>query len=393
MIPGLESAAAPCISIAIFAWNEEEAIGATLNSLFHQSIFAQLNARGERCEVICVLNGCTDRTPEVAVEVFAAQHRQHPYPNSFTSRVANIAERGKINAWNQFVHSLSAKESHYLFMMDADIHIHRHETLWNMFLTLERDANARVAVDLPCKDISFKRRKSLGERMSLSMSRMTRAADGQLCGQLYGIRSETARNIYLPKDLAACEDGFIKALVCTDFVTRPSSPARIRVADNAEHTFEAYTSPRTIVRNQKRQVIGQTIVHILVDNFLPRLPLSERLRLGQALKDKENTDPAWLKKLIAAHLRQARFFWRLYPGLLHQRFKHLANLSWPRKVACFPSAAASVLVALASSYLAWVALKAGSTDYWPKAKRLKSTTTTEPGRWELTQPAATRSKL
>ena len=62
------------------------------------------------------------------------------------------------------------------------------------------------------------------------MSEMTRAAHGQLCAQLYCIRAEVARNIYLPKDLAACEDGFIKALVCTDFLTHEVKPERVRLA-------------------------------------------------------------------------------------------------------------------------------------------------------------------
>src|SRR5213594_227406 len=39
----------PCVSIAILAWNEEAAIAATLRSLFHQSLFAQLSKRTLSC--------------------------------------------------------------------------------------------------------------------------------------------------------------------------------------------------------------------------------------------------------------------------------------------------------------------------------------------------------
>src|SRR5207302_9328453 len=184
---------------------------------------------------------------------------------------------------------------------------------------------AKVVTDLPRKDISFRPAKSAGDRLSLVMSRLTASAPAQLCGQLYAVRADVARKIYLPKDLAACEDGFIKALVCTDFLTRPIQPERVQLAENAEHTFEAYTSPRAILKNQKRQIIGQTIVHLLVDNCLAELPLSARADLAETLRQKDSADPGWLKKQIAAHLQKVRFCWRLYPGLLSQRFLHLAN--------------------------------------------------------------------
>ncbi len=256
-------------------------------------------------------------------------------------------------------------------MMDADILIHRRETLWNMLQTLEADLEATVAVDVPCKDIAFKPRKSMRDRLSLAASRMTLAADGQLCGQLYCIRAAAARRIYLPKDLAACEDGFIKAVVCTDFLAHPAWSRRIRLAPNAEHTFEAYTSPGSILKNQKRQIMGQTIVHVLVDRYLQTLPAAERQDLGESLKAKEVTDPLWLKRLIRDHLQKTRLFWRLYPGLLGHRLQHLRRLRPMRRLACLPAAVAGSCTALAASFLAYRSLKNGCTDYWPKAKRLR----------------------
>ena len=374
-----------CLSIGIIAWNEQAVIASTLDSLFRQSIFAELSQRGSTCEVICVANGCTDRTPVIASEVFDQQARSHPHAGCFSTRVANLAERGKINAWNQFVHTLSARESRFLLLMDADILIHRPDTLWNMLRALETDIQANVSVDRPCKEILFKEHKSFRERLSLAASQGTLAADAQLCGQLYCIRAEIARNIYLPKDLAACEDGFIKALVCTDSLTHPIKPGRICIAGEAEHTFEAYTSLSAVFKNQKRQMIGQTIVHILVDDYLKALPLSERLRLAQRLRENDQADPLWLKRLISEHLARTRFFWRLYPGLPGQRFRALGKLSPLRRLLCFPAAAAGSLVALVSSFMAYKSLKAGSTDYWPRAQRLgmKAHDSQRPRAWEL----------
>jgi hypothetical protein len=357
------------VSIGILAWNEEESIASTLHSLFNQSFFAEAAKRNIACEVICVVNGCTDRTPEVAAQVFEDQTLQHPDWATLQCRVETLTERGKLNAWNKFVHIFSAKSSRFLIMMDADILIHRRGTLWNMVSSLEQNAEAHVSVDRPCKDLIFKQHHSVREKLSLAAAEMTRTAEAQLCAQLYCIRSEVARNIYLPKDLAACEDGFIKALVCTDFLKHQVKPERICLAPDAEHTFEAYTSPVAILKNQKRQIIGQTIVHILIDNHLKALPALDRQSLAATLSEMDNVEPSWLKLLIKDHLQKARFFWRLYPDLLRHRFRGLEKAKPMKRLLALPTTLAGFVVTLISSIMAFSSLKAGTTDYWPQAKR------------------------
>lgn len=275
-----------CISIGIIAWNEEKAVGAALKSLFQQSLFGKLDRRSFSCEIICLANGCTDRTSAIAADIFAEQSRQHSFRNSFSCRSVDIKERGKINAWNHFVHNLSAPEARFLFLMDADILIDEAETFWNMIATLEENPGACIATDRPRKSLSFKKHKSWFDRLSLLASQMTQAGEAQLCGQLYCIRADIARRIYLPRDLAACEDGFIKAVICTDFLTRQLVPDRILLANEASHTFEAYTSIRSILKNQKRQMIGQTIVHILVDDYLRKLAPADRMNLARILMER-----------------------------------------------------------------------------------------------------------
>jgi glycosyltransferase involved in cell wall biosynthesis len=357
------------VSMAIFAWNEAGCIGPMLESLFRQSLFSELRRRNLHCEVLCVVNGCTDQTPELAAELFARQSREHPDREFFSCRVVNLPERGKLNAWNRYVHEFSAREAGVLFMMDADIIIHRLETLWLMWQALETEPQASVAVDRPCKDIWFKPHPSFSDRISLAMSQLTGSAPGQLCGQLYAIRATVARNIYLPRDLAACEDGFIKAMACTDSLTRPIWSERIRFAQGAEHAFEAYISPLAILRNQKRQMIGQTIVHLLVDKYLATLPLNKRKRLADTLRQKEAADPPWLKRLIGEHLHRTPYFWKLYPGLLTERLRHWSRLRGWKRWSCAPAVGASFLVSLLASFLAWRALKTGTMNYWPKAPR------------------------
>jgi glycosyltransferase involved in cell wall biosynthesis len=354
------------VSIGILAWNEEKAIGTTLHSLLQQTLLAELEKRGAGCEIICVINGCTDRTPDIAAQIFTEQSINHPCHRCYSGRVENLPEQGKQNAWNQFVHRCSSREAQYLIIMDADIVIHRKEALWNMIVALENDPELSVTATIPCKDIAFKRRRAVNEKLSMAMSQMTRAADGQLCAQLYCIRAAIARKLYLPRDLGACEDGFIKAVACTDFFTHELLPKRIRIVPGAEHTFEAYTSPSAILRNQKRQIIGQTILHVLLDDHFKKLTMQERVELGETLKRKEEADRFWIKRLIAEHLKRTRFFWQLYPSLLTVRWKRLKNLSAWKQMICLPAAAGSVLVAFVASFMAWKTLKKGGTEYWPK---------------------------
>ena len=369
-----------CISLGILVWNEEEAIGPALQSVFRQSLFSELRFRRLGCEIMCVANGCTDRTAAIATNIFREQSQTHAFKNAFSCCTVELPERGKINAWNMFVHSLSAKPARVLLLMDGDIVLQDPETLWNMYAALERDPHANIAVDEPIKDISQRRPFSPWDKLSLAGSRMNRG-QAQVSGQLYAIRSAVARKIYLPRDLAACEDGFIKALTCTDFLTRELIPERVMSVANASHVFQAYTALADILRNQKRQMIGQTIVHLLVDDALQKLSPEEKINFAQTIAGREKSDPAWLKRLIAARLRKVRFYWRLFPNLLAFRFQRLKKLNGIEKVIHAPVAAVGFALTLWASWLAWRALRQGSTDYWPDTRSPKL------GQAALTRPA------
>ena len=115
--------------------------------------------------------------------------------------------------------------------------------------------------------------------------------------------------------------------------------------------------------------MGQTIIHILVDGYLKTRSESERARMAELLSEMDRTDPGWLKRLIREHLAQTQFWWRLYPGMSGVSFKRLRRLKLAQRLVCWPAAAASSLVALVSGRMAFIALKAGCTDYWPQAQR------------------------
>lgn len=356
------------LSIGIMAWNEEESICSTLDSLFRQSVFQKLCARGEQCEIVVVANGCTDRTVPVVRDYLERVSREHEWAEGFTARVVDVPEPGKCNAWNRYVHEFSSLQARYLCCMDADIVFHHRDTIFSLMATLERQPHASATSGRQCKDILFKAKKTLRDRLSLATSSMSATSAGMLCGQLYCLRAAVARNIHLPRGLGAVEDGFIKAAVCTDFFTRENDNSRIVLAPDAAHIFEAYVSPRDVLNNQKRQAIGQTTVYVLV-NRLRALSLEERRTLAETLRAMEQRDPDWLKKLVNQHIQAKRFFWELFPGAVSHRFQRLWKMKGVRRLTHLPAATAGFGVSLIACWRAHRVLRQGVTQYWPKAAR------------------------
>src|SRR6185503_13712962 len=140
-----QSVKAPRITIGVRAWNEESIIRKTLESVFQQSLFEELSRRDEFCEVICIPNGCTDRTAEIAAQVFSEQERSHPFANAFRCRVEEIKEAGRNHTWNAFVHSLSSPDAEFLCIMDSDILFNQRETLYNLYAALLNHYEAAIA--------------------------------------------------------------------------------------------------------------------------------------------------------------------------------------------------------------------------------------------------------
>jgi len=356
------------LSIGIMAWNEEASIVPMLASLFEQTIFAHLALRGECCEVICLANGCTDQTVAIATGIFAKMQRDHPARCGMSARVEDISTPGRNNAWNRFVHEFSAREARFLCLMDADIDFNRPDTLQLVLSELERNPRLGGASDTPVKNIALKTQRSWRERLSLATSDLTGTIEGRLNGMLYCLRTDIARNLYLPRDVLANDDGFFKAAICTDFFRAPLDPGKVVSVRAATHLYEPYLTLRDVLNNQKRQMIGQATVHVIIE-YLLTLPESDRAQLAATLRRLEARDPDWLKKLINAHVARTRWFWRLFPGILGFRWRRLAQLHGVQRVTHLPATVAGFGVTLIACWQAARFLRRGVSNYWPKVAR------------------------
>jgi glycosyltransferase involved in cell wall biosynthesis len=357
----------PALSIGILAWNEENSIGTMLESLLSQRLFRRLADKGEGCEIVCLANGCTDGTVRVTREIFAAAARDGKLPFGTTARVEDIEQPGRNNAWNLFVHRLSDRRTGYICFMDADILL-RPDTLELVFDELETNQHLGAASDCPVKDIAGKRNKSMREKLSLATSEMTGNIEGRINGMLYCMRAGIARNLYLPRDVVANDDGFFKAAICTDFFRAPLDRSRVVSVAGATHLYQPYLSLKDVINNQKRQMIGQTTVHVIIEH-VTALPEAQRADLAETLRRKEEEDPDWLKRLIEAHLAKHPRFWQIFPGILGFRWRRLAGMKGRKKLTHLPAAAAGFAITLIACWQASRFLRRGVSTYWPKTER------------------------
>jgi glycosyltransferase involved in cell wall biosynthesis len=324
------------VSIGILAHNEDRQIAKTLASLRQQSVFAP-GSRYGNIEVMVVPNGCTDRTDEVAERAFEQQGWIDLYP-AVACRVSSLTAAGKSNAWNRFIHELSEPSADYFFLMDADIEFNEPRTLERMLENLESKPQAWVAIDHPIKDVQLRQPKNLMESMSSRVSDQDSSHTG-ITGQLYCARAEKLRQIWMPQGLAV-EDGFLRAMILTDRFTGPENFDRITYTPGASHVYEAYTSVRSVLRHEKRIVMG-TIVNQFIFDYLWRT-CTQQLDAGKVVQQNNDQDPKWVAKLIA-EARQERGWWLLNEDHTFRRLENLRRYSGIKTIKRFPVEVAASL--------------------------------------------------
>lgn len=305
------------IVIGMLAWNEENSIARTIASLGCQTLLERADGGGFRIEIIVVPNGCTDRTPGVAAAALEEVRRRFP---QVVVRVEALAEGGKSNAWNQFIHRLAPQDADYFILMDADIELLTPRTLEAMWRALEDNAHAVIATDQPVKHLVRKARLNPLERVLLGAGEMTKATPGQLTGQLYAARAAWLRRVWIPRGIIV-EDGFLKQILCTDGFSEPRDNSRIVRAAGASHLFECYTKFRDIWNHQVRQALGHTLYTYLTKYI--RTSIAERPAYGP-LREKSQRDPEWFTAVIREEVAR-RGWWVMDTPSLTMRWRRVRH--------------------------------------------------------------------
>jgi len=307
------------VSIGILAWNEAETIENTLLSLFKQTALCQTDIGPKKYtwEIVVVPNGCTDETAAVSRKVLSQQVALIANPD-ITWAVHEIAESGKSNAWNRFIHEYSSRQAEIILMLDADIELAQPETITNTVAALLGDPLAVAAVDLPLKDALKKANRSIVERISTASSSMHASSSPGLSGQFFCARADALRRIWMPKGLSV-EDGFLSALLCSDYCRSQPDPRKLIRAPNASHYYETLTSLSAIFRHELRLVIGTALNCYLVWDFLIFATDPRGGGAGELIRNQLENDPNWYSRLMTNSIRN-RGWWVLPRGMLFRRF-------------------------------------------------------------------------
>ena len=298
------------IAIGIMAYNEEKNIGGTISSLSDQTLFEMPD---HAVAVHVVPNGCRDATADRAREALEVFAKKHPRVGG---QVNEVAEAGKANAWNHFVHGFSTPDAEALLLLDADIQFGERECLANVVDALVANPQAVVAVDLPLKDITAKENLSLREKMSVSASRLQVAGAPKIAGSLYFARAAALRSFWMPLGLIV-EDGFVKAMLLTDSFRKPEDTGAIVRAAGATHYFEAVTGFQAWFKHERRLVNG-TAVNILLFSFIRDLVQKGEIP-GEVIRTNNESNPAWVADL-------AKSYRGVLPGASEFVFQPLNNL-------------------------------------------------------------------
>ena len=325
------------LSIGMLAHNEAGVIGRTIASLARQSVLnpAVWAAMGlSAVEVLVVPNGCSDDTAGLAVAALAT------LPAGVERTVRVLAEPGKSNAWNRFVHELARPDATLLALMDADIEFGSDDVLEQLVRRLDQAPERLVATDGAVKDYRH-RRLTLFDRFSRRVSAQQVGGDGGLCGQLYCARADELRRIWLPVGLPV-EDGFIAAMVGTDGFTLPAGRQAVAYVKGAHHFYEPVSGPAAFIRHEARIIVGSVINSWLFDDLWEA---GKNGHAGDYVRRRNAKDPRWVEELCA-QWRCRRGRWLVPSAFIWWRLAPLRIQPWSRRLWRAPVALAATLAAL-----------------------------------------------
>jgi glycosyltransferase involved in cell wall biosynthesis len=329
------------ISIGILAWNEEASIRATIHSVFAQSLIREAAAKNMQIQIICVPNGCTDNTAQAAKGAMLAAAEKLNAPEAVRWQVHPLSAPGKTNAWNVFVHELTDPQTGFIFLIDADIQIYMPDTLQNMLRKLTAHPDAFICTDLPVKHIIFKQRYTLLDQISMKTASINQSASGQLCGQLYCARAEWLRRLWIPEGIIV-EDGFIKKMAVSGFLTEPEDAARrLLVAETASHVFEAYTRLPDVLATHRRQIAGYMIHRWIWEYLLSRK--NEASDAAALIEQLNRTDPGWSRRIIGEGVEK-KDYKRIHRILIATRMTRFRGFSTSKKAVYIPVLAAQIFL-------------------------------------------------
>lgn len=295
------------VDVGIFSHNEEIAVTGMLTSLASQDIFQHAEFS---TKVFLLANGCTDQT------VAKAKSYMQSFPGKLPLQIVETDQGGKSRTWNLFVHDTSRKSAKYTVFCDCDIELPRTDTIRKMVEFLQEKPEVDAASSRPVKDITFyPKNLTFIEKIISASGDQLDGGQTSICGQLYIMRTSTARRIHIPIGLPV-EDGFVRAMILTDRLLKSENFDLIGGSNSIFHLYESERKVINLVRHQVRIVIGSAI-NSAIFGYLREFEGESKLRE----LERSSVDENWVKNVCETRLPNWRFGW--VPT--HFLFKRLVN--------------------------------------------------------------------
>ena len=331
------------ICIGIMLWNEEDSIAMTIDSIFQQTLLKEQRGDIGSIEVIALANGCTDQSVTRAAQAFARNLLECPLP--YLSARVDELPKGKLGAWNHYVHEATPSDADYLFFADADVKIHE-GAMAALLDGLERNDYYHVASGHGLKDIELDASRTLWERMTLQATNVARGARlSYVCGQCYGGRADFFRKFMFPEGFLCGDDALVMVMAVTNLLTTEYQFDRVYHDPRATFVFEAYTSPRLLFRQHVRRQSGAAIRTMMQDYL--RLQRTEEDRdAGATIFRLSRQNPLWLVD-HSKEIKKQRGFWVIPCSQCLKKVSQLRAKSLRYRMLNLPLVLASTLWQLA----------------------------------------------
>jgi|GEM_PF-1359511 Glycosyl transferase family 2. len=284
------------INVGIFAHNEQRNIANIIADIESQTI---LKDPEKELSIFILANGCTDETVSIAVEC----SKKTWFGETSRLAVYDLPFSGKSRTWNYFIHEIcKSNVCDAVIFVDADIRIREKSSLARMVRNLF-SGNAHAINSKPVKDIDVRDRKSNFLQKAISASGGSFSDyKSTICGQLYAVRMESIREIFLPIGLPV-EDGFIRAMIISNFLTSADDKTKINGCDDMWHEYESIRSIRKLIRHQQRIIVGSAINACIFREIRREQSLEARKNLLKYASE----NPEWLNSILKQQLPTAPY--------------------------------------------------------------------------------------
>ncbi|WP_439503616.1 glycosyltransferase [Methylophaga sp.] len=308
------------IDIGVFAYNEENNIKQIIESILKQDLFS---SDSYSVKLYILANGCNDNTVKIATSLI----------NEFRSfEIIELPIGGKSRTWNRFVHEISRKSSDQLIFCDSDIFFTKQTILKDLCEKLNNKLSLKAVSSRPVKDLT-----RMNHKLSFTDRLIASSADGlnnwqtSICGQLYALKTDTARSIYLPIGLPV-EDGYVRAMIVTDDMTSSENLSKISGDEDIYHLYKSERTIKNLINHQSRIVIGSAINYIVFEELRQKkFTKKEMIEFTKSISENEN----WLEELIKLKLPSKKYGWVPW-HFLTKRFNYVIlsprRLLKPKKI-------------------------------------------------------------